>query len=90
LPDIETNGLALCILHHKLFDRGAFMVSQARQVQVSEYAYGSTGFTEWLLDFHGKAIRAPLSPQYTPQDEYLHWHWQQVFRHPARELAGLE
>ena len=26
-PDTEVNGLALCVLHHKLFDRGAFMLS---------------------------------------------------------------
>ena len=44
-PNIETNGLALCILHHKLFDRGAFTIALNRQVQVSEYAYGATGFT---------------------------------------------
>ncbi|NLJ81412.1 MAG: hypothetical protein GX335_10370 [Firmicutes bacterium] len=23
-PDLEINGLALCSLHHRLFDRGAF------------------------------------------------------------------
>jgi putative restriction endonuclease len=56
-PNIETNRLALCILHHKLFDRGALTIALNRQVQVSEYAYGATGFTEWLLAYHGKPIR---------------------------------
>jgi len=87
-PDSETNGLALCILHHKLFDRGAFTISRDRQVQVSEYAYGSTGFAEWLLAFHGKPLRPPHSPHYAPKEEYLHWHLHQVFRGPARYLSG--
>ena len=87
-PNIETNGLALCILHHKLFDRGAFTIALNRQVQVSEYAYGATGFTEWLLAYHGKPIRPPQSPHYLPKEEYLHWHMQQVFRGPARHLVG--
>ena len=87
-PSIETNGLALCILHHKLFDRGAFTIALNRQVQVSEYAHGATGFTEWLLAYHGKPIRPPQSPQYLPREEYLSWHMQQVFRGPARHLVG--
>jgi putative restriction endonuclease len=87
-PSIETNGLALCILHHKHFDRGAFTIALNRQVQVSEYAHGATGFTEWLLAYHGKPIRPPQSPQYLPKEEYLHWHMQQVFRGPARHLVG--
>ena len=86
-PNIETNGLALCILHHKLFDRGAFTIALNRQVQVSEYAYGARGFTEWLLAYHGKPIRPPQSPHYLPKEEYLHWHMQQVFRGPARHLV---
>jgi len=85
-PNIETNGLALCILHHKLFDRGAFTITLNRQVQISEYAHGATGFTEWLLAYHGQPIRPPQSPHYLPQEEYLHWHMQQVFRGPARRL----
>ena len=87
-PDCERNGLALCILHHKLFDRGAFTVSDDRHVQVSENANGSQGFAEWLLSFHGQSIRSPLDSQYKPKDEYLHWHRRQVFREPARYFSG--
>jgi putative restriction endonuclease len=87
-PNIETNGLALCILHHKLFDRGAFTITLNRQVQVSEYAHGATGFIEWLLAYHGKTIRPPQSPHYLPKEEYLHWHMHQVFRGPARHFVG--
>jgi putative restriction endonuclease len=85
-PDCERNGLALCILHHKLFDRGAFTVSADRHVQVSENVYGTQGFTEWLLSFHGQPIRSPDNPHYMPKQEYLHWHRHQVFREPVRYL----
>jgi putative restriction endonuclease len=89
-PDCENNGMALCILHHKLFDRGAFTVSGDRQVQVSEYAYGSQGFTQWLLAFHGQPVRPPQNPRYMPKAEYLHWHRQQVFREPARYFGSQD
>jgi putative restriction endonuclease len=73
---------------HKLFDRGAFTIALNREVQVSEYAYGATGFTEWLLAYHGKPTRPPQSPHYLPKEAYLSWHMQLVFRGPARHLVG--
>lgn len=38
------NGVALCSLHHKLFDRGVFTVTESLDVVVSEQANGSVGF----------------------------------------------
>ena len=55
-PDTEENGLALCSLHHKLFDRGAFALSKQLEIRVSKDAHGSVGFEEWLLRFHGKKL----------------------------------
>jgi predicted restriction endonuclease len=40
-PDVECNWLALCVLHHKLFDLGAFTLSQDGMLVVSELANGS-------------------------------------------------
>lgn len=84
-PDQEDNGLALCTLHHKTFDRGAFCVSTDRVVRVSERAHGQQGFEEWLLRFHGSAVRAPVREAYGPRGEFLDWHGREVFRGPARE-----
>ena len=39
-PDLEVNGLALCSLHHKLFDRGAFTLSNQLVILVSDDAHG--------------------------------------------------
>ena len=83
-PDTEDNGFALCILHHKLFDRGAFTISAGYQVFVSQKAYGSHGMDEWLLRFHGQEIRDPQSPAYLANQKYLKWHQAEVFKGPAR------
>ena len=37
-PDLEVNGVALCSLHHKLFDRGAFTLSNNLEILVSDEA----------------------------------------------------
>src|SRR5262249_2274645 len=48
-PSVQSNGLALCVLHHKLFDLGAFTVSQKGVLLVSDQAHGTAGFREGLL-----------------------------------------
>jgi putative restriction endonuclease len=41
-PDRESNGLALCVLHHKIFDPGAFTLDHAGGLLVSDQAHGTT------------------------------------------------
>lgn len=83
-PDTEENGIALCSLHHKLFDRGVFMITVDRELLVAEQAYGAQGFEEWLMRFHGKKIRSPIHPAYAPEEKFINWHMREVFREPAR------
>ena len=68
-PDTEDNGLAMCSLHHKLFDRGAFTVEPDLVMLVSEKANGTIGFNEWLMDFHGKPIKRPQRERYLPKSK---------------------
>lgn len=84
-PDSQDNGLALCVMHHKLFDRGAVMVLEGYEVAVSEQVHGTSGFEEWVLAFHGRPLRSPQRKEYLPVAGYLRWHWKEVFRGPARE-----
>src|SRR5262249_49857073 len=65
-PETEDNGLALCVLHHKTFDLGAFTVADG-VLLVSDQANGTTGLQETLLAYHGKAIRDPHHPDWPPQ-----------------------
>ena len=83
-PDVESNGLALCSIHHKMLDRGAFTVSNEYRVLVSQEVFGSSGMEEYLLRFHGYRIRDPQSADYLASPDYLDWHRKEVFRNPAR------
>ncbi len=84
-PSTVDNGIALCILHHKIFDYGAFTISQNdRQLIVSEKAHGTNGFNETLMQHHGKPVRTPVNPAYSIKDSYIRWHEREVFKKPAR------
>lgn len=86
-PDVENNGLALCCLHHKLFDRGVFTVTNQRQVVVSEQAVGTGGFDNWVLGFHGHQLALPVRNEFEPSCEYTEWHTREVFQGPGRQLS---
>jgi putative restriction endonuclease len=83
-PETENNGLALCCMHHKLFDLGVFTISNSLTVTVSEDAHGSTGFQEWVMAFHGKKIKPPISATYFPNASFVEWHVREVFQGPRR------
>lgn len=85
-PDTEVNGMALCSLHHKLFDRGAFTLSQQLEILVSDDVHGSVGFQEWLMRFHGEQISFPQRQPYYPEVEFIGWHVREVFQGDHREL----
>ena len=85
-PDIEVNGLALCSLHHKLFDRGAFTLSEQREILVSNDVDGSVGVEEWLKKFHGEKIKFPRRRSCYPSPEFTGWHVKEVFKGDYREL----
>lgn len=86
-PDTEANGLALCAVHHKLFDRGAFQVTPAYRFLVSERVHGTQGLLEWLLRYHNKPVRRPQHHRYTLEPEFITWHVSEVFKGPARATS---
>ncbi|RKU27180.1 restriction endonuclease [Candidatus Poribacteria bacterium] len=86
-PSEAVNGLALCVLHHELFDRGAFTLSKQRQILVSDDAHGTKGFKEWLQSYHGKKILPPQRQSYYPEAQFIHWHVREVFQGNYRELV---
>lgn len=86
-PDVESNGLALCSMHHKLFDLGAFTVGVDLALRVSQKANGTTGLSEWLMMFHGRPLRETQSEMSRPSVEYLKWHLDEVFHGPVRDFV---
>lgn len=87
--DAVSNGLALCALHHRLLDRGAFTLASASSrevvVDVSEDAHGGEGFERWLLAFHGRPLAAPIRQGDRVAEPSAVWHRSEVFKGRARE-----
>ena len=86
-PSKTVNGLALCVMHHKLFDRGAFTLSKQLQILVSDDAHGTKGFQEWLMTFHEQTINFPQRQSYHPEMEFIGWHVREVFQGNYREFS---
>lgn len=81
-PDLESNGLALCVFHHRSFDRGAWSLADDRSILISQSVTGAVGVQDWLVRFAGRPLREPL--QSPPGRDHIKWHRGQVFRGPAR------
>jgi putative restriction endonuclease len=86
-PDAEDNGLALCSLHHKLLDLGAYTVSPQGVVLVSDQATGTDGFAEALMRHHSKPVREAQRPEWRPRPDHLDWHGREVFKGRARHIG---
>ena len=86
-PADVRNGLALCVMHHRLFDRGMFTVLANYQVFVVGDASG-TGVHEALLRFHEQRLRVlPERIEQRPDPSCLRWHAREVFRAPNAVLS---
>jgi putative restriction endonuclease len=83
-PDTVENGLALCSLHHKAFDRGAIGVDCDLTIIISADVYGQESAQKWFFAFNGTRLRAPQNTGLEPASVYLEWHIREVFRAPAR------
>lgn len=78
-PDALDNGLALCSLHHKLFDRGALGLTDAHQIRVSSSFTARTDAGRRIYDLADQPLRPrPGTP--LPASEHLQWHPTQVFK----------
>ena len=85
-PDEVANGLALCGLHHKAFDKGALGLKadecSGYKVLVSSDVKGQSA-QRWFLDYHKMPLRKPRSRCLGPDSKYVKWHEKEVFRPPA-------
>ena len=87
-PDTHPNGIALCSLHHKLFDRGMMTITDRYRILVSELANGSAMFKHIVMSFHGNEINIPPRPEYQPARNFISWHKKQVFHPPEIYLKS--
>lgn len=87
-PDVVPNGIALCSLHHKVFDLGAFTIlPDSYQMIFSQHLNGSDESAGRILAYHGASLILPQSPDYLPRPEFLDWHSKQVFKSPQRPVC---
>lgn len=90
-PDAVPNGLALCTLHHRTFDRGAIGLDRTPhgfRLIVSESVNGQSEPLRRLLDQHGRPIREPQRSGQRPRHDFVDWHRREVFRGRPRDLEG--
>jgi len=87
-PDEVANGLALCTLHHRLFDRGVLGLAADGTVMVSQLFVGrETSARRLVLDLVGQPALLPQAPHPPVAAQHREWHSMQVFRSPARGAA---
>ena len=77
-PSEVRNGLALCSLHHSLFDHGAFGLQDDLVIRVSRQATGQ-GHQDSLGRFDGTPLpNPPNASADRPAPEFLSWHRHEV------------
>lgn len=81
-PDELDNGLALCSLHHKLFDLGALGLDDDLTVLVSEAFTARTAAGRAVYDLQGQRLQ-PRPGTVRPAAKHLAWHTNEVFKSPA-------
>lgn len=78
-PDELNNGMALCSLHHKLFDRGALGLDQEYRILVSAVFSARTEAARRVYDLHSRPLQ-PRRGTAFPAAEHVAWHGREVFR----------
>jgi putative restriction endonuclease len=78
-PDTPDNGLALCSLHHKLFDLGILGLDRGLRVMVSAMFSGRTQAGRAVYDLHGRGL-SPRPGTTLPAPGHVSWHANQVFK----------
>lgn len=87
-PDTVENGLALCTLHHRLFDRSVLGLAEDGTLMVSQLFVGraATSHTQ-VLSLAGTPVHLPEGGHPAVAAARRRWHTSQVFRGPARVAA---
>jgi len=83
-PDALNNGLALCALHHKLFDRGALGLTDDYRIRISSSFTARSQAGRRIYDLADQLL-SPRPGTPLPATDYISWHHTQVFK--GKQLA---
>lgn len=87
-PDDVDNGLCLCSLHHKLFDKGVLGVGTGHRILVSQRFVGhSPAAREHVIALAGRPLIGPQPGARPVAADHRAWHTSQVF-HGTPRPAG--
>ncbi|MFD6228922.1 phosphorothioated DNA-binding restriction endonuclease [Streptomyces sp. NPDC060232] len=89
-PDDVDNGLCLCALHHKLFDKGVLGVGDGHRILVSQHFVGrSPAAREHVIALAGRRLVGPQPGVRPVATRHRSWHTSQVFHGAPRPGADL-
>ncbi|MFE0581026.1 phosphorothioated DNA-binding restriction endonuclease [Streptomyces sp. NPDC058874] len=86
-PDEVNNGLALCSLHHSLFDLGVLGLLPDLRIQVSQLYVARSRSGQAVDALHGQPVSAPRPGRPTIDPKFVLWHGRQVFKRPGAQVA---
>ena len=85
-PDRIDNGLALCVLHHRLFDRGALGLDEDLRILVSQHMILREEESPVpVKELVGASMRPPQPGYQAPAVSHVRWHYRNLFVGPQRQ-----
>ncbi|MFI1835123.1 phosphorothioated DNA-binding restriction endonuclease [Streptomyces olivaceoviridis] len=88
-PDETENGLCLCALHHKLFDKGVLGVGDDHRILVSQRFVGhSSAAREHVIALAGRPLIGPQPGSRPVAAAHRDWHARQVFHGEPRPATA--
>ena len=88
-PDEITNALALCALHHALFDLGVLGITEDHRIRVSSLYVARNEAGRAVDALAGKPLLVPRPLQPTVDIIYISWHHRQVFKGHHMEAEAV-
>ncbi|PCG81303.1 restriction endonuclease [Streptomyces sp. WZ.A104] len=89
-PDDVENGLCLCSLHHKLFDKGVLGLGEGHRILVSRSFVGhSTAAREHVTTLAGRPLIGPRPGVRPIAAAHRSWHTSQVFHGSPRPATTV-
>jgi putative restriction endonuclease len=80
-PDELANAMALCSLHHALFDYGVLGLSPDLRIRVSPDYVGTSEAGSAVYQLNGRPVIRPVQPGQPSVDVvHINWHTVQVFK----------
>ena len=86
-PDGKENGIAICMLHHRLFDRGALSLDNNHRVLGSKHFAGLNEGSTTVTALAHRPSRSPINGRQRPNSSHLARHRREVFHRLARAPA---